>query len=198
MRINALLNLDDRKLILASASPRRASLLKQVGFEFEVRPSEIDEDVERFMIPENHVLELSYKKATKVAEIMKEGLIIGADTIVVLGSDILGKPESADEARTMLSRLSGHTHTVYTGLTILDKVSGRSACDYERTDVTFRFLSESEIEQYVETRSSLDKAGSYGIQDSGALFVSKIEGCFYNVMGFPLTKFYLTLRSFLN
>jgi len=198
MNINALLNLDGQKLILASASPRRASLLTQVGFEFEVKPSEVDEDNEVYTIPENHVLELSYKKAAKVAELVNEGLIIGADTIVVLEKDILGKPRNAGEARTMLARLSGNTHAVFTGLTILDKASGRIVTEYERTDVTFRSLSENEIGQYVATRSSLDKAGSYGIQDSGALFVSRVEGCFYNVMGFPLTKFYTTLRTFLN
>ncbi|MFQ5649906.1 MAG: Maf family protein [bacterium] len=196
MNPNSLLNLNGRPLILASGSPRRASLLKLVGFEFEVKASQLDERNEAYAVPEVHVLELSQKKAWKVAETIKDGLIVGADTIVVLDSQILGKPDSPAQAREMLRRLSGYTHTVYTGLAIVAQPGGRTISDYEKTDVTFRNLSDTEIEQYVETKSPLDKAGSYGIQDQGALFVSKVNGCFYNVMGFPLSKFYSLLRSF--
>ena len=97
----------------------------------------------------------------------------------------------------MLRRLSGRTHTVYTGFTIIEKPGGKIASDYDRTEVRFRHLSQQEITEYVKTRNSLDKAGAYGIQDQGALFVSGVNGCFYNVMGFPVTKFYETLRRFL-
>lgn len=197
MNINTLLNLNGKRLVLASASPRRAYLFELVGFDFEVMVSDVDEDNEEYSMPEVHVLELSQKKAWKVAETIKDGLIVGADTIVVLDTEIFGKPGNADEAAQMLRRLSGRTHTVYTGFTIIEKPGGKIASDYDRTDVRFRHLSQQEITEYVKTRNSLDKAGAYGIQDQGALFVSGVNGCFYNVMGFPVTKFYETLRRFL-
>lgn len=197
MNINTLLNLNGKRLVLASASPRRAYLFELVGFDFEVMVSDVDEDNEEYSMPEVHVLELSQKKAWKVAETIKDGLIVGADTIVVLDTEIFGKPANADEAAQMLRRLSGRTHTVYTGFTIIEMPGGKIASDYDRTDVRFRHLSQQEITEYVKTRNSLDKAGAYGIQDQGALFVSGVNGCFYNVMGFPVTKFYETLRRFL-
>lgn len=197
MNLNSLLNLDGKKLILASSSPRRSTLLKLVGFDFEVIASELAEGDEEYTVPEVHVLELSRKKALKVAENIKDGLIIGADTIVVLDDTILGKPANSKHAKEMLRQLSGQTHIVYTGFTIVEKPPGNIVSDYEKTEVSFRELEAEEIEQYVKTESSLDKAGAYGIQDHGALFVSKVNGCFYNVMGFPVTKFYKTLRSFL-
>lgn len=197
MNINALLNLNGKRLVLASASPRRAYLFELVGFDFEVLVSDLDEHNEEYTMPEVHVLELSQKKAWKVAETIKDGLIVGADTIVVIDNQILGKPAGVDEAAQMLRRLSGRTHTVYTGFTIIEKPGGKIASDYDRTEVHFRHLSQQEITEYVKTRNSLDKAGAYGIQDQGALFVSGVNGCFYNVMGFPVTKFYETLRRFL-
>ena len=197
MNINALLNLNGKRLVLASASPRRAYLFELVGFDFEVLVSDLDEHNEEYTMPEVHVLELSQKKAWKVAETIKDGLIVGADTIVVIDNQILGKPAGVDEAAQMLRRLSGRTHTVYTGFTIIEKPGGKIASDYDRTEVRFRHLSQQEIAEYVKTRNSLDKAGAYGIQDQGALFVSGVNGCFYNVMGFPVTKFYETLRRFL-
>ncbi len=193
-----LLNIEGRKIVLASGSTRRANILTLAGFKFEVQVSAVDEDSEEYTIPENQVLQLSQKKAAKVAETIKDGLVVGADTIVVLDKEVLGKPRNSEHARAMLRRLSGRTHTVYTGLAIMDKATAREAGDYERTQVTFRRLSEQEIEHYVRTKSPLDKAGGYGIQDQGALFVAAINGCFYNVMGFPLAKFYTTLRGLLN
>jgi len=189
------LGLREKRIVLASASPRRASLFELAGFRFEVQPSEINERDEVYTIPEVQVLELSQKKAWKVAETTKDGLVIGADTIVVLDGRTLGKPENADNARAMLRDLSGRTHIVFTGFTIIEQPAGEIVSDYERTEVTFRALSDSEIDAYVETGSPLDKAGAYGIQDHGALFVSKVSGCFYNVMGFPLSRFYVRLRE---
>ncbi len=197
MELNSLLNFGDRKLVLASTSPRRADLMELVGFTFEVIASNVNEDLEEFMIPENHVLELSQKKAAKVAETVSDSVIVGADTIVVLDNKILGKPRNITHAESMLASLSGKTHTVITGFTILDSTTGYKMSEYERTHVTFRTLSAQEIARYVDMGSVLDKAGSYGIQDHGALFVTRVDGCFYNVMGFPLARFYATLRSFL-
>ncbi len=193
-----MLNLYGKKLILASISPRRAQLLRLIGLEFEVRDSQVNECNETYSIPEVHVLELAQKKALKVAENLKEGLIIGADTIVVIDNNILGKPRNTSQAAEMLRQLSGRIHTVYTGFAVVDKPSGMMICDYEKTQVTFRSIGNEEIEQYIKTDNPLDKAGAYGIQDKSAIFVNKVNGCFYNVVGFPLTKFYVLLRSFCN
>ncbi len=183
-------------LILASESPRRAQLLSLVGFHFEVRPSKIDEDSIQETDPVRHVLFLSLAKATEVAKDIDRGLVVGADTIVVLDKHILGKPANAEEASDMLRRLSGRTHRVYTGFAIVEKPGGRIASDYEMTKVRFRDLRDWEIESYVRTQNPMDKAGAYGIQDQSAVFADRIEGCFYNVVGFPLTKFYTTLLAF--
>lgn len=186
-----------KKIILASRSPRRKALLKQIGVEFTVMESGVDEDEYGGISPADHVLVLSKNKAEAVRARVRDGLLIGADTIVVCNGKILGKPKNKKDAFAMLSQLSGRAHEVYTGFTILDAKSGRSVSDYEVTKVTFRKLAPAEISGYVDGGSPLDKAGAYGIQDDyGAVFVKRIEGCFYNVVGFPLTKFYLTMQRF--
>ncbi len=197
MNLNALVGLDGKRLILASASPRRANLMKLVGFDFEVQHSPFQEGDETYTIPEVHVLEVSQKKADAVAENIDDGLVIGADTIVVLQDEILGKPADAADACDMLRRLSGKSHTVFTGFAFVDRPSGRVLSAYEKTEVTFRPVSDAEIEQYVATGNPLDKAGAYGIQDESALFVTAIHGCYYNVMGFPISRVYVALRSFM-
>ena len=198
MNTNRLLNLNGTKVILASGSPRRKSLFELMGFEFEVITSDVDEKEEEYIYPEVKVLELSYKKAAKVAENVKEGIVVGADTIVVLDDNVLEKPEDNQQAKKMLRTLSGRTHTVYTGFSILQKPEGRCVSEYSKTEVSFRDLKDDEIDAYIATKSPFDKAGGYGIQDFGALFVNKVDGCFYNVMGFPVTKFYSTMRQFMN
>lgn len=197
MNNSSFLNLDGKKLILASASPRRENLLKMIGFDFEVVDSQVDEQSEVYTIPEVHVLELAQKKALKVAEKIKSGLIIGADTIVVLNNIILGKPKDAKQAKEILRQLSDRTHTVYTGFAIVEKPSGEMVSEFEKTLVSFRKLADEEIVRYIQSGSPLDKAGGYGIQDQGALFVEKIDGCFYNVMGLPVTKLYQALGKFI-
>ena len=186
------------KIYLASQSPRRAHLLSLIGFSFEVIPSNIDENAIEEPIPEKHVQALSLAKAQKVAETVEHGLVIGADTIVVLKDEILGKPASSVDATKMLSKLSGQTHTVFTGFSLIEKPNWRTASDYEQTFVRFRNLFDWEIENYVNTQNPMDKAGAYGIQDQSAVFADRIEGCFYNVVGFPLSKFYTTLLNFVN
>jgi septum formation protein len=168
-----------------------------IGFDFERVDSQIDEQSEVYTIPEVHVLELAQKKAFKVAEKINSGLIIGADTIVVLNNIILGKPKDAKQAKEILKQLSDRTHTVYTGFTIVEKPSGEMVSEFEKTLVSFRKLEDEEIIRYVQSGSPFDKAGGYGIQDQGALFVEKIDGCFYNVMGLPLTKLYQALGKFI-
>jgi septum formation protein len=186
-----------KKLILASASPRRHVLLKQIGLTFEVRESGVREDNDVPHDPEQHTLVLSRRKARAVASHIDEGIVIGADTIVVFNGQILNKPKDGRIAARMLQTLSGQWHEVYTGFTLVDRPSDSSVSAVERTRVKFRLLAIDEIEAYIQSGSPMDKAGAYGIQDDyGAVFVERIEGCFYNVVGFPLTRFYLTMQEF--
>ena len=183
-------------LILASQSPRRKLLLRQIGLKFTVRPSAVPENLLDHETPEHNAKRIALTKAMKIAQSSKRGIVIGADTIVVLHGKILGKPRSHGEAKRMLRTLSGKRHTVYTGFALVDVETHKRIVDIEKTRVWFRKLSEEEIEEYVASGSPMDKAGAYGIQDDyGAVFVERVEGCFYNVVGFPLTRFYKALQS---
>lgn len=188
--------LPEKPIILASASPRRAEILKKIGLNFFIRPSAIDETNIAALPPAEYAVDLARRKARVVAAEVATGLVIGADTIVVLENEILGKPASEMEAGDMLQRLSGKTHRVFTGFVLCDRPSNREATGLEMTEVTFRALEEAEIAAYVRSGEAMDKAGAYGIQDASAVFAERINGCFYNVVGFPLTRFYVTLRSF--
>lgn len=188
---------DGMRLILASESPRRAALLRQVGFEFDILPSSVKEDVDGFKSPIQCVLILSRRKTNDVARKVKEGIIVGADTLVVLDGKNFGKPRNESEAKKMLRQLSEREHLVYTGFTLLHVPSGRWTSEFDVTRVKFRELFADEIDAYVKSGSCLDKAGAYGIQDDyGAVFVERIDGCYYNVVGFPLAKFYVSWRKF--
>lgn len=190
------ITLPDKPIILASASPRRAEILTKLGLRFNIRPSAIDENLQELLPPTEYVTALANRKARAVADEVLSGVVIGADTIVVLGKEILGKPQSVAEAHEMLRRLSNRTHRVFTGFTIIDRPSDRYTAEVEMTEVTFRALAEAEITAYVQSGEAMDKAGAYGIQDLSAVFAERINGCFYNVVGFPLTRFYLALRAF--
>ncbi len=184
------------QLILASASPRRKELLEQVGLSAVVIPSKIDEST--ISVPEPSLLpiELAQAKAQDVSQTVKqaergsgEHLVIAADTVVILGSQVLGKPTDAQEAVQMLTSLQGKTHQVVTGVCLLVVSSGEirtSAAWAETTNVTFRPLDRPEIEAYVATGEPMDKAGAYGIQGRAAAFVAKVDGCYTNVVGLPL------------
>jgi septum formation protein len=186
-----------RKLILASRSPRRLQLLKQIGLSPTVMPCDIEEVFDHSRTPEDNASSLALRKAMVVAGKIPDGIILGADTIVIVDGEMLGKPDSHADAVRMLSLLSGRTHTVVTGFALVDRPSGRHMTGSERTEVTFRPLPEREIEDYVAGGSPLDKAGAYGIQDDyGAVFVTRIEGCFYNVVGLPLSRIHTALREF--
>ncbi len=183
-------------LILASASPRRRLLLERLGWPFAVQVSTADESAPAGLAPEALVEHVAERKCAPVAARHPEALTLAADTVVVLGGHVLGKPAGAAEAQATLRRLSGRTHTVYTGLALAHPATGRRAGTCEATRVTFGALTEGEIAAYVATGSPLDKAGSYGIQDAhGALFVERIEGDYYAVVGLPLRRLYLTLRT---
>ncbi|MCU0452321.1 MAG: Maf family protein [Bacteroidetes bacterium] len=184
-------------LILASHSPRRRRLLRQIGFDVRVIPSGVEETVHPDHSPVQYVRSVSLQKAREVAQRLKKGIVVGADTEVVYRGCIFGKPVSASDARRMLRELSGRTHTVHTGVALVDAATGRSRTFVESTKVTFRRLSGAEIAAYVATGSPMDKAGAYGIQDDlGAVFIERVEGCFTTVVGFPLARFHRELERF--
>ncbi len=185
--------LDDTKIVLASASPRRKSLLKMLGLNPLIFPAGVDERLNR-QRPHLQAMHHARNKALHVANNMdSDSLIIGADTIVVLDGTVLGKPSDARQAREYLALLSGKTHAVYTGLCLCR--SKRCVTDYERSMVEFAPLSEAEIQAYVETGEPMDKAGAYGIQGFGSQFIKRINGCYFNVMGFPIHLFYRMLKD---
>lgn len=184
-----------KKIILASESPRRASLLANLGLRFETLQPCIREELQEGLPPRLLAEGLARAKAGSVEGQVETGLIIAADTVVVLGDRILGKPCDQAEAMEMLASLSGRKHQVVTGVCLSDRDTGKVWLDSEVTDVYFRTLNQAEIEAYVETGEPADKAGAYGIQGKGALLVERIEGCFYNVVGLPLPKLYLMLKE---
>ncbi len=177
--------LKDRRLILASSSPRRADILRRANVSFEIKvPPNLNENSSSSHPPE-HVLSLSRLKASSVASQFKEGIILGADTIVVLDGRILGKPKDKKEAFAILKKLSGRKHYVYTGVTLMNKQNGKVISDYDSTQVTFNRLDENQILSYVETAEPMDKAGAYGIQGMGSFLVQSIQGSLNNVIGLP-------------
>lgn len=187
------------KIVLASQSPRRKKLLSQIGFIFEIIPSNTEEIITS-NDPIDIVNELSLQKAKDVATSVSNALVIGADTIVVLNGTVLGKPKSEEEAISILSMLSAKVHSVFTGVSFVitnsDKKISSTHSFFEETKVQFSSLSKSEIQSYVASGSPMDKAGAYGIQDDwGSLFVERIEGDYYNVVGFPLNRFYQELKK---
>ncbi len=171
--------------------------MNQIGFNPQILPSSVEETFDLSLSPSENAEVLAMKKAQEVAAKVGEGIVIGADTIVAIDGQMLGKPADRRDAARMLEMLSGRTHLVYTGVALVDRPSGSSVHVVEATRVTFRRIPREEIEEYVSGGSPLDKAGAYGIQDDyGAVFVTRVEGCFYNVVGFPVSKFYTTLQTF--
>lgn len=187
------------KIILASQSPRRRELLTQIGLEFVVRPSTVEEII-TCTDPVEVVKELSLQKAEDVAEQVKkeqpecESLVIGADTIVVYEGKMLGKPKDREDAVRMLTMLQGKTHSVYTGVSLL--LPGKTMTFAEETKVTMYPMTEEEIFWYVDTKEPMDKAGAYGIQGLCARFIEKIQGDYNNVVGLPVARIYQELKVY--
>lgn len=182
-------------IILASGSPRRKELLTQLGLSFRVLVSDADESVDKSLPPAEQVALISRRKAeAAAAEVDPDALVIAADTIVALEGRVMGKPHSAEEAVQMLTALQGNTHQVYTGLTLLQ--GGRAESHVECTAVTFRPMTGAEIKAYVASGEPMDKAGAYGIQGLGGVFVEGIQGDYFNVMGLPICRLGMALKSF--
>lgn len=179
------------ELILASQSPRRKELLTLLGRPFQVQVASVDETMEDLPI-DQAVARLSYRKATAIG-VEKDQIVIGADTVVVLGGQVLGKPRDAEDAIRMLHSLSGKTHQVMTGVCV---IKGEKVLTHtEVTEVTFRTLTDREIDDYVATNEPMDKAGAYGIQGGAARFVEGIRGDYYNVVGLPVCRLGLMLEK---
>jgi len=176
--------------ILASASPRRKEILRGLGMHFCVDPSGIAEPPRRSLeTPAGYAVRLARMKAREVAQRHSSGIILAADTIVVLGQSILAKPANCSEARSMLKRLSGRWHEVVSGICLLDCEMRRIRTSYSRSRVHFRRLSPAEINWYLRSGEYRDKAGAYGVQGLASLFIDRIEGCYFNIVGFPVAAF---------
>lgn len=181
-------------MILASKSPRRKEILENFGFNLQIKTKEIEEVSSKENIIEK-IKDISNKKAYEVANENKDDFIVSADTIVSINNKILGKPKNQEDVYNMLRELSGKSHEVITAFSIININKNIYYSDAEITKVFFNEITEAEIKWYIETKEPFDKAGSYGIQGKGALFVNKIEGDFFSVMGFPLGKFLRALKK---
>ncbi len=189
-------NNSQRRLILASSSPRRRELLEKLGCSFQVMPSQVGESLDEALAPDEYVKKLSRLKALSVAGRVSSGIIVAADTVVVLDGVILGKPKTSEKAQHMLHALSGKEHQVVTGLAVVDAETKVMKQEVVTTKVKFRKLSDNLISRYIATGEPLDKAGAYAIQGKGALLVESIEGCYYNIVGLPLGTLNKLLEGF--
>lgn len=185
-----------KKLILASSSPRRADLLRQIGLNFEIKICSVDETLLPGLSPPEQVEFLAERKAAAVARKLKDGIVIGADTVVVWQEQVLGKPLNGEEAFDMLMKLQGRAHEVYTGVALIDASSGKVLVGHERTRVLFRTMEMEETRRYVASGEPVDKAGAYGVQGLAAIFIKRLEGCYTNVVGLPLARLAVMLKEF--
>jgi len=184
-----------KQIVLASASPRRSELLNTLGVRFVIDPSQVVEKPFANEAPPDYIMRMARAKAVEVARRSEGGLIIGADTVVVLDGKILGKPSDEEDAKKMLQLLSGKWHAVMTGVALYDVDGRKEAVDYAKTLVRLAQLSDQEIDWYVATGESMDKAGAYGIQGLASLFVDEIAGNYHNVVGLPIPLVYRLARQ---
>lgn len=185
-------------LILASASPRRQQLLRNAGFDFEVRPSNIAEVIRRGEPPEDFARRAAQEKALHVAATSPPGsLVLGADTVVAINGDTLGKPSGPYDATRMLRVLAGQTHQVHTGICVVEAPGEIATLTHDTTFVTFREIDEEEIRDYVASGEPFDKAGAYAIQGLASRFITRISGCYFNVVGLPIPLVYEALKPFM-
>lgn len=175
-------------IILASASPRRKEILENINVKFDIVKSDIDEVILEDELPPQVVMRLAFEKSMDVAKSNQESLVIGADTIVVFNNKVLGKPKDKEDARNTIRLLSGNTHEVITGISLINLSANKKIIDYVVSKVKFKDLSEDDINDYINTGESLDKAGAYGIQGYGSLLIEEIQGDYFNIVGLPISK----------
>ncbi len=182
-----------KTLILASGSPRRKELLEKCGIPFDVCPADIDETInEKGYLPDE-IRMLAERKAKAILEENPSTAVIGSDTIVVIDSEVLGKPENKEDAKRMLKRLSGHTHQVITGICIMSSM--REFSNVSISEVTFADLDDQEIQKYVDTEEPMDKAGAYAVQGIASRYITRIHGDYYSIMGLPVSMVYEELKN---
>ncbi|WP_286316294.1 Maf family protein [Romboutsia ilealis] len=186
------------KIILASASPRRKEILENTSVKFDVMASSIKELTIDGESPCQMVMRLAFEKGMDIASRQKSDLIISADTIVVIDNTVLGKPKNEIEARKMITTLSGRTHQVITGISLINLERNKKIIDYVISNVKFKNLSEEDVNDYIRTKESLDKAGAYGIQGYGALLVNEIQGDYFNIVGLPISRLSDLLKKHFN
>jgi septum formation protein len=184
-----------QKIILASTSPRRKELLKQIGLDFEIMPSKYEEDMTLKMSSTKLARTLAYGKAFEVAKKLKSGIVVGSDTFIVYWGKRIGKPKNKKDAQRILEMISGKWLKIYSGIAIIDIKNKKEVIDHELTKVKIKKLSAKEISDYIKTGEPLDKAGAFAIQGRGAIFIEKIKGCHSNVIGLPLYKLYTSLQK---
>lgn len=187
---------NDLKLVLASSSPRREEILKKLKLKFTIVPSKINEDDFEYEDPVKLVRTLAEKKAKSVSDLVEDALVIAADTVVVFNDHILGKPKNKFDARKMLKMLSSKEHQVITAVAVVNSQNKKTYVDNSITDVKMINLSDSEIDNYIETGEPLDKAGSYAIQGFGGLFIEEIKGSYHSVVGLPIHQLAKLLNNF--
>lgn len=185
-----------QKIILATTSPRRHGLAQTMGLDFDIVPSNYEEDMSKKLKPKELVMEFSYGKAADVAKKFKEGIVIGVDTIVVFNGKNLGKPKDEKDAYKMLKSFSGKKQYIYSGVAMIDCKTGKTIRDCEISEVYFNKLTDKEIKSYIKTGEYKGKAGGYGVQDLASIFIKRINGCYFNVMGFPIFNIYKNLQKF--
>ena len=185
-------------IILASASPRRKEILENTNIKFDIISSSIEELILGGESPCQMVMRLAFEKGIDIASKHKSDLVISADTIVVLDNTVLGKPKDEEEAKLMITNLSGRTHQVITGISLINLENDKKVIDYVISNVKFKNLSDDDINDYIKTKESLDKAGAYGIQGYGALLVEEIQGDYFNIVGLPISKLSDLLKKHFN
>lgn len=184
-----------RSMILASSSPRRKELMNLLDIPFTVISKDVEEKIDKTIAPHENVKNLALKKAMAIALDYQDAFVIGCDTVVVAENKIIGKPKDRQDAIDTLNYLSGKEHCVYTGVAIVCKKREIKICFYEMTKVKMQTLTAREITNYVATNEPLDKAGSYGIQGKGAIYIERIDGDYYNVVGLPINRLYKELNK---
>jgi septum formation protein len=184
-----------QKIILASKSPRRHKLAKQMGLEFEVIPSLYEENMTLKMTAENLVMTLAYGKAYEVAKKKKEGIVVGIDTFIFFKRKIIGKPHTKEKAFEIIKKFSGEKILVYSGMALINCNTKKQIKDFEVSEVEFENMKDEEINNYIKTSEPIDKAGGFAVQGLGSIFIKKINGCYSNIVGFPINNIYKNLQK---
>ena len=184
-----------QKIILASTSPRRHGLAQQMGFYFEIVASDYEEDMIMKFSPKDLAMTLAYGKAKDVAKKRKDGIVLGIDTFISFKGEKLGKPHTKEKAFELLKKFSGKKLQVYSGVALINCKTKKEIKDYEVSEVYFRKITDEEIKNYIKTGEPLDKAGAFAIQGLGSIFIKKVNGCYANIVGFPIANIYKNLRK---